>query len=67
MSNKVEETNLDYLKEQLKEANQLILSCKGSVKNIHKEIVAYGHYWVERDAKAINTLINRYLRKWRLK
>lgn len=58
---------IECLQEQLKEANQLILSCKGGVKNIYATSIAYGHYWAERDAKSINTFINKYLRKWGVK
>lgn len=52
---------------QLKEANKLILSCKGSVKSIYAGSIAYGYYWVESDSKDINTRINKYLRKWGVK
>lgn len=61
------EKQIECLQEQLKESNQLILSCKRGVKSIYATSIAYGHYWAERDAKSINTLINKYLRKWGLK
>lgn len=58
---------IEDLQGQLKEATQLILSCKRGVKSIYSTSIAYGHCWAERDAKSINTLINQYLRKWGLK